>query len=289
MNVRMLVDCRCELGEGVHWRVADARVYWTDIHGAALWSCDVEGGAVRRVPLAADLCSFAFDADGGALGAFKDGLCRFDPDTGERRMLRPYMPDARKTRMNDGTLDRQGRFVVGGIDEENLAPICPVWRAGPDVVEVADPVGIANSIAFSPDGAVMYLTDTPTGLIRAYDYDTARGLTGAGRDFARVENGLPDGSAVDADGRLWTAIWEGFRVEARDGSGAVVAQVEVPVPQVTCVAFGGPDLRRMFITTARQGMDAGALAAQPMSGSLFAIDLDTPGLPHGVYTGGYEF
>ncbi len=288
MKADLLVDCRCELGEGVQWRQADQRAYWTDIEGAALWSCDANGAAVRRVPLDMGLCAFAFDAAGMALGAFKDGLCRFDPATGARQMLRPYMPGHPGTRMNDGTLDRQGRMVVGGLDAGGAA-ICPTWRVGPDVAEVAIPAQIANSCAFSPEGDVMYFTDTPTGEIWCYAYDTATGLTGTGEVFASVTSGGPDGSAVDSAGRLWTAIWGGSCVEARGPDGAVVARVEVPVPHVTCVAFGGPDLRRMFITTARQGLEAAGLMAAPQSGSVFVADLDVPGLPHGTYSGGYDF
>lgn len=289
MKAQLLVDCRCYLGEGVQWRAADARLYWTDIEGDALWSCDAQGGAVRRVPLEIGLCAFAFDPTGAALGAFKDGVCRFDPATGAREMLRAYMPATRDSRMNDGNLDRQGRFVVGGINQGPGGAICPVWRVGPDIAEVADPAEIANSICFSPDGAQMYFTDTPSNEIVAYAYDSASGQTSDRRVFARVTSGGPDGSTVDAGGHVWTAIWGGSCVECRDTSGTLVRTIEVPVPHVTCVAFGGADLTRLFITTARQGMEPDGLARHPEAGSVFAVDLETPGLPHGTYTGGFEF
>lgn len=285
----MLMDCRCFLGEGVQWRDADARVYWTDIEGDALWSCDADGRAVRRVPLKTGLCAFAFDAEGAALGAFKDGLCRFDPETGAREMLRRYMPETGSSRMNDGTLDRQGRFVVGGVEKGGGGAICPTWRVGSDVVEIARRAEIANSMTFSPDGGTMYFADTPTGEIWQFAYDQAAGVTGAAERFATVTRGGPDGSTVNAEGHLWTAIWGGSCVELRDGSGRVIGTVEVPVPHVTCVALGGVERRRLFITTARQGMDAGGLAAHPTAGSLFAIDVEVPGVAHGVYVGGYGF
>ena len=111
MKAELLVDCRNELGEGVQWRVADQRLYWTDIEGDTLWSCDAEGDAVRQIPLETGLCAFAFDGEGSAIGGFKDGVCRFDPATGARDHTRATDDSSNSARLDDDCTDN-GRCSV---------------------------------------------------------------------------------------------------------------------------------------------------------------------------------
>ena len=143
----LLVDCRCELGEGVQWHATTARVWWTDIHGRALWSCDADGGGAEAMDLPERLGSFAFDPDGRLLCAFESGLFRLDPETGHCDRLTRFEPDHPTSRYNDGRCDRQGRFVVGGMDEDGLKPTSSLTRYDGRTVETLETgIGVSNSI-----------------------------------------------------------------------------------------------------------------------------------------------
>ena len=209
LNATMLVDCRAELGEGVQWHRPTRRVYWTDIKGKTLWSCHEDGSHVREVALDAGLCDFAFTPDGKMLAGFEDGLCWLDPRSGARHLLEPYDPGNPATRMNDGALDRQGRFVIGGIHEPDMNPVTPVWSVSRGRVRtILDGIGCANGTAFSPGGDRMYFTDSRGGDLFVFDYDTVSGEPENRRVFASLspEHGVPDGSCVDADGALGDVV-----------------------------------------------------------------------------------
>ncbi len=285
-SARLLVDCQNQLGECVRWHAERQRVFWTDILESRLWSCDQDGGDLRSIALEERLCAFAFTSEGRFLAGFADGICWMDPDTGVREMITAYMPNHPTTRMNDGALDRQGRFIIGGIEEASMEPVTPVWSLGPDGVgTVIEGVGCANSIAFSPDGGRMYFADSAGHDIETFDYQD--GIPTDRRVFATLtdEEGHPDGSTVDAAGGLWNAGWNGSAVQRFTPEGVRDIKVSLPCPQVTCCAIGGTDMRRLFITSARVDMSDEQLEAAPLSGGLFAVDIPFDGIPEGVFAG----
>jgi sugar lactone lactonase YvrE len=282
VKLEIALDCRNEHGEGVLWNALDSRLWWTDIHGKALWSLDPVSGNSRSYPAPDRICCFAPRRDGTVLAAFADGFAIFDPQTGRREDIAPFEPDLPQTRLNDGRTDRQGRFIAGGMDEKNLEPVSSVWRvdANLTVTRLFGGVACANSTCFSPSGDAMYFADSPTREILAFDYDTAEGMPGAKRTLATVPpgKGVPDGSCVDAEGFIWNAVWDGYRVERIAPNGRLDRTVEVPVAKPTCTAFGGPELDILFITTSRLDTDAGRLEREPQSGSLFALRPGVMGL-----------
>ena len=288
-TANLLLDCKNLLGEGIQWNQVDQRIYWTDIFGQALWSCDEHGRDVKKSDLPQGLSAFAFRRSGPMLCAFFDGLYDFDPETGNTHLIRHYQPElGNRTRMNDGNLDPRGRFIVGGMDERGMNPITPVWSVtSGHVSTIAENIGCANSICFSPDGTVMYFADSGMRSILAYDYDLDTGMPHNERVFARLgpDKGIPDGSCVDEDGGLWNAQFGGNKVQRYRPDGSRCNSIDLPVPNVTCCAIGGMDLNRMFITTSRLGMSAKELRSKPLAGGLFAIDLDVIGKPHGTYAG----
>ncbi|MEV8466839.1 SMP-30/gluconolactonase/LRE family protein [Fluviibacterium sp. DFM31] len=286
LHARLLVDCEAGLGEGVQWHRQTRRVYWTDIEGNTLWSAAETGEAVRQVALDAPLCAFAFTPDGNMLAGFADALCWLDPRSGVRRVIEPYMPDDPDTRMNDGGLDRQGRFIIGGIHTPGMAPVTPVWSVSRGRVHtILTGVGCANSTAFSPDGTRMYFADSRGPDILAYDYDTVTGTPRDPRIFATLEpgEGVPNGACVDAEGALWSAAFGGGMVQRWLPDGGRDMTVRVPVPNVTCCAIGGMKMQRLFITTARIGMRAEDLEKTPEAGGLYAVDIPVKGMPTGTY------
>ena len=224
----------------------------------------------------------ARSAGSSILAGFAGGLELFDLESGARRLLAAIEEDRPTTRVNDGRLDRRGRLIFGTMDEDpgGARPLGQIWSFGDRGARVlASGVRIANSIAFSPDGRRMYFADTPEKRIRIYDYDLDSGVLSGERVFVTVEGpGFPDGSTVDADGCLWNAEWGGGRVVRYTPDGRVDRVLLLPASQVTCCAFGGSGLDRLYVTTARTGLERSALAAEPHAGALFAFDVGVRGL-----------
>ena len=282
-QAEIVVDGKNELGEGVVWSSAHGEVQWTDILGRRFWTYSPSDGATRSVALPDRLACFAPLGGTSLLAGFAGGLEVFDLKSGARRPIAAIEPDRPTTRVNDGKLDRRGRLVFGTMDEapSGARPIGQVYayEGGTSPRALVSGVRIANSIAFSPDGRRMYFADTPTKIIRCYDYDLDSGDLSGERTFATVEGpGFPDGSTVDADGSLWNAEWGGGRVVRYTPDGRVDRAVALPCSQVTCCAFGGARLDRLYVTTARIGLDAAALAREPHAGALFVIDAGVTGL-----------
>ncbi len=286
MKADLLVDCANILGEGVQWNEDHQRVWWTDIHGSKLWSCDASGGDVASLETAERVGSFAFDPDNNVLAAFETGLFRWNLDTDRLERLTDFEPKHATSRLNDGRCDRQGRFVVGGIDEKSVTlQTSTMIRYDGMVAELRAGIGCTNSICFSPDGRWMYFTDTPTRKILRFPYDPATGAMGAEEAFFDVAgtDGFPDGSCIDASGALWNARFHGGRVQQIHADGTEGLRIDVDAPQVTCACFGGPGLDRLFITTARENMPEDVLAKHPKSGGLFVVEPGVTGLPETRY------
>jgi L-arabinonolactonase len=289
-EVQCVIDCRNILGEGPAWSADEQKIYWVDIEKSQLWSYDPQKGAVRTWNSPERITAFAFRYQRGLLVAFESGLAIYDPHTGETEKIQDVEPDLAATRMNDGRCDRQGRFIIGGMDESgNGEPVSNVYRVDADrsVNKIISGVACANSTCFSPDGRVMYFADTPTGQIWAYDYDTNTGAVANRRVFADFSDqpGMPDGSIVDAEGFLWNAQWNGHRVVRYRPDGTVDRIVDMPVLNPTCVAFGGKDLDVLYVTTARYHMTPEQIDAEPLSGGLFAVKIDVQGLHEPKFCG----
>ena len=282
-EVECVVNCQNILGEGPAWSVDEQKLYWVDIEKSELWCYDPGTGDTKVWKTPERVGSFAFREQGGLLVAFESGLAFWDPESGQAKGIQKFEPTLATTRTNDGRCDRQGRFIVGGMNEaENGEAISNVYRLDHDLRfhQIISGVTCANSTCFSPDGKVMYFADTPTGQIRAYDYDTDTGAVANKRVFADFSDqpGMPDGSIVDAQGFLWNAQWNGHRVVRYRPDGTVDSYVEMPVMNPTCVAFGGKDLDILYVTTARYLMTPEQIEAEPLSGGLFAVNVDVQGL-----------
>lgn len=276
------MDCRNQLGEGIRWHAGLQRLFWVDIQKAELWSLDPEDQSTETWKLPERIGSFAFRTEGDLLVALESGLHDFNLESGEVTRRMGFEPDLPTTRMNDGVCDRQGRFVVGGLDEQSLRPLSSVisYDADGEVSLLISEVGCTNSLAFSCDGSSMYFADTSDRHIYRYAYDTATGKLGERALFASLplKGGGPDGSTVDAEDHLWNAEWGGSQVTCYNPAGEVVARVALPVSNITCCTFGGADFSRLYITSAREGLNEEQLAAQPHAGSLFVCDLAAGGL-----------
>lgn len=275
MQATLILGCQNHHGEGIFWNPEDRCVWWTDIEGSCIWSFDPDTGHNVRYPTPDRVCCFAPRRDGGLIVAFADRISLFDLSTGDEQILHQFEPDNPDTRLNDGRTDRQGRLIVGGMNEGSGAANSSVLRVEHDlsVSVLFEGVSCANSTCFSPDGKTMFFADTPDQEIVAYDYDPMLGRVSNRRlhcSFAN-EPGLPDGSCVDAQGGVWNAEWEGRRIVRVAPNGTIDRIIDVPVWKPTCCAFGGVNLETLFITTSRLLSDKESLANESDSGGLFAV------------------
>ena len=284
MQAEPVLRCGNMLGEGVIWSGRHREIMWTDILGRRLWRFDTATGLAKDTILDARLCSFVPLAGTRLLAGFDDGLYDFDVVTGRRTLIAAIESEQPTTRLNDGKIDRQGRLVFGTMDEAPEGPqaIAHLWRfEGVTPPQMLFPgVKISNGLCFSPDGRRMYFADTPNRRIEMFDYDPASGAIENRRTFATLGDGAgwPDGSAVDCEGFVWNAEWNGGRVVRYDPDGKIERIVTVPVPLVTCCAFGGDGLKQLYITTARVSLEDEALRKAPLSGGLFVCEPDTAGI-----------
>ena len=291
MSARVVHHPANILGEGILWCEREQALYWTDIHAVTLWRLRPADGEVRQWELPERLgCLALCEADGWLLLGLASRLAFFRPDDGT---LLPLMDveTGLPTRLNDGACDRQGRFVFGTLHEpgpgEARQPIGAFYRLNADLTleRLNLPgVGISNSLAFSPDGRTMYFCDSPSRVIQSCAYGDR---CGEPRVFARMDDlrGEPDGSAVDAAGFLWNAQWGLSRVVRYAPDGRVDRIVPVSAAQPTRPAFGGARLDTLYVTSARDGLSAEALASQPQAGALFAVEAGVAGLPEPRFRG----
>ncbi|WP_431825446.1 SMP-30/gluconolactonase/LRE family protein [Burkholderia sp. F1] len=283
-SATLLVDSRNTLGEGATWCDATQALYWVDIEGARLWRCRADGTGATHWPMPERLACFALtDEPDVLLVGLATHLAFFDVRTQIFTRIVDVEPDL-PTRLNDGRCDPHGAFVFGMKDEGGgAAPraIGGFYRLTPDLTLerlALPPVAIANSIAFSPDGARMYCCDSPTREILVCDYGIDGGVSGV-KTFTRLTdaNGEPDGSTVDRAGGLWNAQWGAGRIVRYGPDGVETDRIAVPTAQPSCVALD--DAGRLYVTSARVGLDDAALANDAHAGGVFVAQTRYAGLP----------
>jgi sugar lactone lactonase YvrE len=278
-----VLDAKVSLGECPVWSVAEQVLYWVDINGPALHRFDPATGDDRVLPMPESIGSFALRAQGGFIVALRGGIWAASPrGTLEHKIAAaPYDPE--RFRFNDGKCDRQGRFFVGSMNEKRDGYTAALYRVDGNgaLTDVIGGIMTSNGLAWSVDGKTMYHADTPTQTIRAYDYDIATGTPSSPTTFAHFsgETDRPDGGATDSAGNYWSAFYRGGKVVQLSPHGALLAEYPVPAMCPTMCAFGGADLKTLYVTTARQMREPDELARLPHSGGVFAMRVDIPGLP----------
>lgn len=286
---RCVLDIKASLGECPLWSAAEQALYWVDIEAPSLNRFDPASGVNVAMPMPESIGSFAFRRGGGFVLALRSGVWLADAQGRPTRKVADAPYDGARHRFNDGRCDRQGRFVVGFMNERRDANSAALWQLAPDFSfrELFGDIMVSNGLAWSPDGLTMYHADSPTLTVRAFDYDAATGTPSHPRDFARWtgETDRPDGGTVDAQGCYWTAFFRGGKVLRISPQGRTIAEYPIPAMCPTMCALGGRDLRTLFVTTARTQRDDAELARLPQSGGLFAMDVDVPGLPEPSFAG----
>ena len=281
------------IGECPLWDDRTETVYWTDISSRRFWSWQFGGENPASYALPENLASMALTGTPGVfIGAFEKGFARFDPACGSLERVVDIEIRQRHLVMNDGRVDRAGNFwsstkLVG--EKPASGPGGKLWRLdGPGrAMPFLGGLEVPNGLAFTGDGRSMFLADSEKAAIWKFALDREDGPIGCAL-FAQTAPGVkPDGACIDAEDRYWSAHWGGGAVVCYDTDGTIVAQLDLPVSQPSCVAFGGPQLDHLIVTSAREGLAPEALAREPLAGSLFVYRTNVRGRREDRCTGDF--
>jgi sugar lactone lactonase YvrE len=284
-ELKVVHDRPMQLGESPLWHPEEQRLYWIDIEGRAVHCLDPSSGAHRSWNMPSEPGCIAWCHGGGMLVALRSGLNLLDTDTGKLKPVMPPPYDPARVRFNDGGCDAAGRLWIGTIYEPRDQPNAVLYCLEKGVLRDSGArATVSNGLAFSPDNHILYHADTTAHRITAYDFDLANGTLGAGRLLRQFSversasyGGRPDGAAVDSAGNYWCAMYEGSRLLQLSSSGETLQEIPLPLRCPTMVAFGGTDLRTLYITTVRANRSAQELEACPLSGFMLSLRVETPG------------
>lgn len=277
------IEARNTLGEGILWDHREETIWWTDIQECRQHRYHLPTADLQTFDTPERLGAFGLTGTPGRfVAAFETGFAFFVPHTGSLEWIEKVEQHRPETRLNDGRVDRQGRFWSGAMVEDELQTQgAGLYQLAPDgtVIQRERNIMISNSICWSPDSRRFYFADSPGQTIYAYDFNAKNGEISNRQVFAATKDeAYPDGSEVDCEGRLWNAEWNGSRVTCYSPDGAIFGRVDLPVSQPTCVAFGGSDLDLLLVTSARDGLSDAELAHQPLAGSVFIYKTSARGL-----------
>lgn len=282
---------KAKLGEGAFWHVPDQCLYWVDILGQKVFVYDPETGKNRTIPVGSDVGTIVPRKSGGAIIAVKDGFASLDLKTGAVKTLASIEADIPTNRFNDGKCDPAGRFWAGSMAYDMAKGAGALYRMDADlsVHKMIPNVSCSNGLVWTKDRTRFYYIDSVALCLVAYDYDDATGRIENPRKVVTVppNDGLLDGMAIDANDNVWVAMWQKGEVRCWDPrTGKRLQTIEVPGAKLsTSCSFGGPDLKRLYITSASCDLTAAEKAAQPLAGSLFCVDLDVKGVPGSEFAG----
>lgn len=285
-GLKCLASSAAFLGESPLWEPETGRLCWVDILSAQGFETDPATGSTIPVKLPHLTSALARWRD-GVVVCSQDRVIRLDRRGGERGLVADLSLEFVGRRFNDAKVDREGRLWAGSIALDAASGGGRLHRIDGDGV-VAVPtrtITVPNGLGWSPDDRTMYLADSAEGVVYAHEFDAAAGELGRERAFVRfpADEGRPGGLTIDAEGGVWVAHWDGWRVTRFFPDGSLDRSVVLPVPRPTSCALGGADGDTLFITTARMRLSRARLQEAPLSGSVFAISVSAPGLPEPMF------
>ena len=290
-GLRVLYDTPMQVGECPLWHPDQAALYWIDIAGRAIHRHDPFNNAHRSWTLPSEPGCIARSTNGNLIVAMRSGVALLDTADGSLTPVADAPYDTTKMRFNDGRCDAAGRFWAGTLYEPRDQALGSLFRIERGtLMDAGNPVTVSNGLAFSTDYQTLYHADTTAHRISAYDFDLATAQISNGRVFKQFSKdksqnygGRPDGATVDSENAYWCAMYEGGRILRLSPSGEILLDIPLPVRCPTMIAFGGDDLRTLYITSARHNRPAAELAHHPLSGCVFAMRVDVAGLPEPAY------
>jgi len=290
-KLRVAVPAANLIGESPVWSVREQALYWVDVEGKLVQRFDPVSGALASWSMPeVTSCIGLRKSPTGLVAGCRTGFVLLDTRSGKVTPLSDPEAHVPGNRFNDGKVDRAGRFWAGTKNLANSPETTgAVYRLDPDhrVHRVDRGISCTNGIAWSPDERTMYLCDTWLRRIYAYDFDRDAGSVSNRRLFAELATaqGYPDGLTVDAEGYIWNAHYDGWRITRYAPDGHVDRVLRLPVQHVTSLMFGGPDLRTLFVTSASLRLPPQARGQQPLAGHVFALEPGVDGLPEPEFLG----
>jgi len=269
-----------DLGEGAIWNYKTSELYWIDIEKKTLNIYNPKTKINNSINMPSRIGTVVPLNEEEVLSALEDGVYKTNLNTGASKLFVDMKEALVDSRLNDGKCDPSGRFWVGSMHLEQIegrAKLYSVNNEGELNMKI-DSVTISNGIVWTADKTKMYYIDTPTSEIKVYDFDNATGKISNGKVAVKIAEdlGFPDGMTIDENDMLWVGMWNGNAViQFNPITGKVIQKIEVPAHNITSCAFGGPDLKTLYITSARVDMTDEELQQYPLSGSVFKV---TPGV-----------
>lgn len=277
--VTLFADSDNYLGESPLWDAENQCLYWINCEKEpTLFRRFLSSPDVQSWPMPERIGSVFLASDGGIVVALATGIHRFDPKTGEFTEIAKN-PRPETVVLHEGKCDRQGRLWIGSLGKRmvshgELGGAAFFRLDGSTLTPMIDNITVANGLAWSPSGDLMYHTDTPAGTLWVYDYDTGNGEISNRRTFATIDkaDGGPDGAAMDAEGGYWTALFQGSCLRRYSPDGQIDREIRLPLSQPTMPAFGGADLETLFVTTTRLRKTPEALNHEPYLGKVVKLE-----------------
>ena len=275
MNVDLdvLGDVECALGEGPVWLSESSELVWVDIVAGRIHRSRPGTDAASVIEVPRMIGAVAPTNAGNLVAATEAGFEEIGTSgvEGSLNNLLATQPDIR---MNDGKCDPAGRFVAGTTSLSGATGSAALYRLEDDgsATTILDGLSVSNGLAWSPDGSTLFHIDTPAQAITAWNYRPDASLDGEPMivvDTAKY-SGFPDGMTIDAEGNLWVAFWDGHAVRCFSPAGQLLDEISAPVSRPTSCTFGGGDFRTLYITTARLGLEPEELARQPWAGRVLS-------------------
>jgi sugar lactone lactonase YvrE len=292
-KIDVLHDEPMQVGECPFWHDVESALYWVDINGLTVNRVHPASGKFSSWKMASEPSAIAADGDNNLVVATRLGFVRLNTTSGAITDICPAPYDTAIVRFNDGRVDPAGRFWVGTMYEPRDKPAAEMYVLERDKLRLAWSGGMTNSngLAWSPDGRTMFHADTTSHRIDCYDFDAATGSVANGRNLVAFSTdksaadygGRPDGATVDAEGNYWVAMFEGGRLLKLSPTGELLREVQLPLRCPTAVAFGGADLRTLYVTSASHGRSADELAQYPLTGKVLCMKVDVAGVVQPEY------
>ncbi|MFH5878267.1 SMP-30/gluconolactonase/LRE family protein [Arthrobacter sp. NA-172] len=275
-HVDIAIDAAADLAEGPWWDEQRQELLWVDIFAGRIHVLDPASGLDRSIDVGQPIGMVARRQSGGLVCAVRDGIVFIHTDGNAFELAVPIESAIPGNRMNDGACDPAGRLWAGTMATDLSPSAGSLYRISStlQVTPVLSNVSISNGLDWSPDGQTFYFTDSTTKRLDAYDFDIDTGEISNGRVLVDLPDPIatPDGIAVDAEGTIWVAMWDGGCVHRFSTKGRLLETLDLPVTRPTSVAFGGPALNQLFITSARNGLTPRQLQDQPHAGAIFVLE-----------------
>jgi sugar lactone lactonase YvrE len=288
-DAELVLDYQAELGEGPVWDAAASCLWFVDILRGRIHRFDAVTRALETFDVGCMVGAVAPTDRGDLVLAVHDGFARYDPTTRSLTMIADVEADRPDQRMNDGKCDAAGRFWAGTMALDERAGAGALYRLDPGgrVQTMLRDVSISNGLDWSDDGRLMYFVDSPTQSVDVFDFDRAAGTIANRRSLVRIGpvHGMPDGLTLDVEGYVWVSLWGGGGVRRYAPDGSLDAIIRLPTMYPTSCAFGGADLRDLYITTATIRLSDSDRVNQPQAGGLFRCRPGVGGRPSHRFKG----